>query len=584
MALDGVYLSFLAKEIGSRLAGSRVDKIHQPERDEIDLVFRLRSGGARLLISSSAGNPRIHFTNIGKENPAHPPMFCMLLRKHLSGAKFAGIRQPGLERILFLDFDCFNEFGDAERQTVGVEIMGRYSNIVLIGENGKIIDAVKHVDETMSRERQILPGLLYEMPPAQNKLSVLEHPPEEIAEKIRLNARGELHKSIIGTVQGVSPVVCRELALRICGDALARCDELTEGQYQRLPTVLGLFAKEVRNADGRPTMVSDSKTRKPIDFSYMDINQYGAAVQKRFFDTYSELLDAFYTERDRLERINQRARDIFSVITSAVERLSRKVENQRQELAESRGREKLKVCGDILSTYLYLLKKGQTECELDNFYDGGRLRIKLDPALTPVQNAQKYYREYRKASVAEKYLVEQIALAQAEIEYLDTVFDELSRAESESGLNEIREELVGQNYLKRHGSKNRRNTGAPSPLKFRSDDGFEILVGRNNRQNDLLTLKTAGKNDLWLHTKNIPGAHVIIFTDGREVPDRTITQAAVLAASHSKARGSAKVPVDYALVRYVKKPTGAKPGMVIYENNRTAYVDPDPELVDRLKV
>lgn len=587
MALDGILLSFLADELNKTLEGARVDKVHQPEKDEIDIVLRLRSGSEKLLMSSGANSPRIHLTQANKENPMSPPMFCMLLRKHLTGAKFAGVRQPGFERILFVDFDTRNELGDEVRRTLAVEIMGRYSNIILIDENGRILDAVKHVDETMSRERQILPGLNYELPPKQDKLSLSDTPSDAIAARIRQERDCELQKGLIGTIQGISPVVCREISQIVFGDAAIRTSAVEKDGWVRLSAFLEKMRYDIASKHGQPFMISDVTTRKPKDFSFMPITQYGDAVLTSKFDSFSKLLDAFYTERDMIERINQRARDMLSVVTGAEERTARKLANQRSELVQSRDREHLRICGDLISANLYKLQKGMTSCTVGNFYEENEpeVSVKLDPALSPSQNAQKYYREYRKASAAEKYLKEQIAADEEELAYLDTVLDELSRAQSESGLAEIREELVGEGYLKNRGRNGKgRNNRESSPMRFKSDDGFEILIGRNNRQNDRLTLKIAGRNDVWMHTKNIPGAHVIVLANGENVPDSTLTQAAILAATYSKAKDSAQVPVDYTLVRYVKKPSGAKPGKVIYDNFKTAFVSPDKALVERLKI
>lgn len=579
MALDGIYLSLLAREFNKTLESARVDRIMQPERDEIDIVFRLRGGSARLLLSASANNPRVHFTSHNKENPASPPMFCMLLRKHLSGGKFAGVRQAGFERILFFDLDCYNELGDPVRKTIAVEIMGRHSNIILIDENGRITDAVKHIDETMSRERQVLPGLRYELPPQQDKLSILTEP-SEIIGRIRAHKECEIQKALLDTLQGVSPVVCRELSQLACRDSAARTGGMSDEDYNRLRFFIERTAQGLQRDGQHYCAASDAKTGKPMDFAFLEITQYGLAASTRDYDSPSALLDDFYLERDRVERVNQRAHDILNLLTKAYERINRKIGNQQLELQSSVGRERLKVFGDLISSNLYRLQKGTTSCTLENYYeDNLPVNIALDPSLTPVQNAQKYYREYRKASAAEGVLREQIAAGEAELEYLDSVFDELSRASGEAELSEIREELEAEGYLRNRSRQRGKNRNQPmkanKPLHYGTAEGFEIFVGRNNRQNDRLTLKTAAKGDLWLHTHNIPGAHVIVVADGRNIPDSVVTLAAKLAAAHSKARESAKVPVDYTSVRNVKKPAGAKPGMVIYDHYNTAYVDPD---------
>lgn len=587
MALDGVYLSLIAGEINTRLAGARVDKVQQPERDEIDIGFRLRGGVEKLLVSASPANPRLHFTGSSKENPLAPPMFCMLLRKHLSGGRFAAARQPGLERIVFLDFDCRNELGDEVRRTLAVEIMGRHSNIILLDETGRIMDAAKHVDETVSSVRQVLPGLRYELPPAQHKLSLLDTPAQEI---VAATCAGgvrdeELPKALLRTVMGVSPIVCRELTQLACRTTEARVSSLLPEQRERLAFFMGRTSQELRDGCAVPVMVTDAATRKPLDFSFMEITQYGTAAATKRFESFSALLDSFYDERDRVERFNRRAQDILHLLTGLSGHIARRLENQNEELSRCADRQQLRVYGDLITTAAPQLQKGAAFCELANYYEEGSplVRIKLDPLLTPIENAQKYYKEYRKASVAENFLREQIDSAGRELAYIDTVFDELSRADSESVLGEIREELAGEGYLRLRRNARGAKPRESRPLHFRSTDGFEIYVGRNNRQNDRLTLKTAAKSDLWLHTRNIPGAHVIISAHGAPVPNSTITEAAVLAAAHSRAKESRQVPVDYTQVKNVKKPSGAKPGMVIYESFHTAFVNPDETLAERLR-
>lgn len=585
MALDGVFLSQIKNEINQKLAGARIDKIHQPERDEIDLVFRLRSGMERLLLSASSGNARAHFTQYNKENPTSAPMFCMLLRKHLAGAKFVGARQPGLERILFLDFECHNELGDLTRKTIACEIMGRHSNIILMDENDRIIDSVKRIDETLSSVRQVLPGLAYVLPPKQNKLSLLETPARQIAEAA-CERKDDLPHALLIVTQGVSPVICREISQLACRAPDTRCETMNSAQKERLAFFLDRLARQIENGGAVPVMVSDAATRRPLDFAFMEITQYWTAAATKRYETFSSLLDDFYVERDRMERFTRRSQDILKLLGSCSERTSRRLSNRREELAKCEDRQALKIRGDLISANLYRLEKGMTSCKLENFYEEGNplLEIPLDLLLTPAQNAQKYYRAYRKASVAESHLMGEIESDRQELVYLDSVFDELSRAESNAELSEIREELAIEGYLKRNVRKRPSSAQASAPLHYRSDDGFDIFIGRNNRQNDRLTLKTAAKSDLWFHTKNIPGAHVIVAANGKSVPEGTLSQAAALAAQHSKAKDSRQVPVDYTQVRNVKKPAGAKPGMVIYENYKTAYINPDEEIEKRLFV
>ena len=583
MALDGAFLRHLKKEITDRALGARVDKIYQPNKEELVFLLRTRQEAFKLLLSARANSPRIHFTQYAPENPKVPPMLCMLLRKRLSGAKLVEIRQPGLERLLYLDFDAANELGDKVRLSLVIEIMGKYSNIILVDGQGKIVDALKRVDEEMSSQRLVQPGLTYELPPAQNKPCMLECQPEEIVEAIVHQPKNQsLNKGILNALQGLSPVVCREVEHQVGRGQELFTRDLTQEQKERLRFFLERLFTTVRDTAGEPYMVTKIKG-KPMEFSFLNIVQYGTLASVSRWEDFSSLLDEFYEERDRQDRMRVKAQDLLRLLANASERLSRKINLQRGELARSEDREHLRVCGDLINAKLYRIERGSAFADLENFYDENRLmRIKLDPALNATQNAQKYYKEYRKAKTAQQVLGEQIAQAEQELLYVDSVFDCLSRAQSESELNEIRQELREEGYLK--AVRDKRKPPAPlAPLEFVSSEGFRILVGRNNRQNDKLTLKQANNNDIWLHTKNIPGSHTIIVTGGRQPGDATLKEAAMLAAYHSRAKDSSQVPVDYTQIRYVSKPQGAKPGMVIYVHYQTLFVTPQHELTEKLK-
>ena len=583
MALDGAFLRHLKKEITDRALGARVDKIYQPNKEELVFLLRTRQEAFKLLLSARANSPRIHFTQYAPENPKVPPMLCMLLRKRLSGAKLVEIRQPGLERLLYLDFDAANELGDKVRLSLVIEIMGKYSNIILVDGQGKIVDALKRVDEEMSSQRLVQPGLTYELPPAQNKPCMLECQPEEIVEAIVHQPKNQsLNKGILNALQGLSPVVCREVEHQVGRGQELFTRDLTQEQKERLRFFLERLFTTVRDTAGEPYMVTKIKG-KPMEFSFLNIVQYGTLASVSRWEDFSSLLDEFYEERDRQDRMRVKAQDLLRLLGNASERLSRKINLQRGELARSEDREHLRVCGDLINANLYRIERGSAFADLENFYDENRLmRIKLDPALNATQNAQKYYKEYRKAKTAQQVLGEQIAQAEQELLYVDSVFDCLSRAQSESELNEIRQELREEGYLK--AVRDKRKPPAPlAPLEFVSSEGFRILVGRNNRQNDKLTLKQANNNDIWLHTKNIPGSHTIIVTGGRQPGDATLKEAAMLAAYHSRAKDSSQVPVDYTQIRYVSKPQGAKPGMVIYVHYQTLFVTPQHELTEKLK-
>lgn len=584
MALDGAFLHTIKAQIESEAMGSRIDKIYQPSREEIVLVLRSRGWVGKLLLSAGADSPRIHFTESEMENPKVPPMFCMLLRKHLSGGKLISVRQLGLDRVLYLDFETTNELGDVVTITVAVEIMGRHSNVIVVGPDGKILDAVKRIDRDMSGVRPILPGMTYTLPPQQEKLNLLTAQRDEIRESI-LNAKGlDIAKSIAAAFEGFSAVLAREAAFYATHGQEADKTKLTDDQWDRLLFYLERLRENLSENRNVYTVIYD-QSGKPKDFSFVEIKQYAALMQSRVFETPSVLLDSFYSERVRIERMKQRSNDLLKMLLTAAERISRKLTAQREELQQCGDREQLKVYGDLISANLYNMQKGQQSVKLWDFYhDNEEIQIELDPALTPVQNAQKYYKEYHKAATAEKMLTSLIAQGEQELLYIDSVFDAVSRTVGESELLEIRQELSEQGYIKNYKNKNKMLKSQP-PLKYRSSDGYLIYCGRNNKQNDQLTLRDARKDDIWMHTQGFAGSHVIIVTDGEtldELPDRTVEEAAMIAAYNSKARDAALVPVDYTQVRNVKKPNGAKPGMVIFDHYFTLYVTPEEEKVKAL--
>lgn len=585
MALDGAFLSCLRQELTASLPDARIDKIHQPGREELIVALRFRGGNKKLYMTCAAACPRIHFTADTPENPAQPPMFCMLLRKRLTGGRLAAIRQDGWERALYLDFDCISELGDPVRLTLAVEIMGRHSNIILIGPDGIIIDAIKRVDPAMSTVRPILPGLRYEVPPAPaGRWDLSRCTPEDMTEAVKAGKDEPLSQALLHLSQGLSPLSCREIAYRSTGGADCTVGQMTGKEWEKLTDCLRRTQQAVLTGKRRVPYLLTKPDGSPLEFSFQPIIQYGLEAVGQEMDSFSALLDAFYTRRATADRMKAHSHDLLRVLTSATERVRRKLHNQRQELAASANRDTWRLYGDLIHANMHLITPGAASAQLINYYDENcaPLEVPLDPALSAAANAQKYYKEYRKAQTAEQILTQRIAAGEQELDYLDSVFDALTRAASYKELELLRQELEEQGYLRRQ--KGRQKPPAPmKPLTFRSDDGFTILVGRNNTENDRLTLRVAKGSDLWLHTKNIPGSHVIVLTEGQTPPDRTIEQAAILAATHSKAAASVQVPVDYALARYVKKPAGAKPGMVIYTDNRTAYVNPDPALSSRLQ-
>lgn len=581
MALDGVFLRHIKKELSEALINARVDKVFQPNRDELILAFRGFDAAYKLLISARANSARINLTKIPVENPMQPPMLCMLLRKKLQGAKLIEITQPDLERALMLKFDSVNELGDHVELTLAVEIMGRYSNIILVDENGKIIDALKRVDAEMSSERLVLPGLLYRLPPPQDKLSMLDCTAEEVLERINALPKDmELSKALLSVVQGISPIVTREVEHNVGRGNEVLIRSMNDAVRGRVVFFVRRLIDTVREVGGTPYMVVDQQ-KKPKDFSFVDIHQYSWVMTVYKKDSFSSMLDDFYAERDQIERMRVKSADLLRLLTNHSDRLSRKIANQTAELQTCAQRDTYRVKGDLLSANMYAIEKGEKSVMLQNFYDENlaEIEIALDPALTPQQNAQKYYKNYRKAKTAEEKLTEQITLAETELTYLDSVFESLALAENERDLNEIRAELIEQGYIRsrQRGKKNQKQPALSAPLKFTTSDGFTVLVGRNNRQNDKLTMKDANNNDIWFHTKNIPGSHTVLVTDGKQPTEKAMEEAAILAARHSRAKDSAQVPVDYTQIRHVFKPQGAKPGMVNYVNYKTVFVNPTEE-------
>lgn len=584
MALDGATLSLLRREIENTALDARVDKIHKPSKDELVIVLRAKGATQRLLLSAGAEGARIHFTADAPENPQTPPMFCMLLRKHLCGARLCAVRQQGLDRVLFLDFAATNELGDPVTLTLCVEIMGRHSNVIFIGEGGRIIDAVKRIGLETSSVRQVLPGMVYSLPPAQPRLSLLDADVQEMLDAVSAAPDGDLVKVLMKVLEGVSPILARELAFLATQGADLCKSELSQDGYARLGQALQAVKERLCSGHAQPTMVLD-ETGKPMDFSFLEIRQYGNALQTQQFENFSALLDLFYRERGRIARMRQRCHDLLKLLTNAAERTARRLAVQREELRQSKGREELRLKGDLLGANLYRIAKGDAVARVENFYDDALpvIEIALDRALTPQQNAQRYYQEYRKAATAEKKLVDQIAAGEAELAYLESVLDVVSRSSGEQELTEIREELMTQGYLRRRAQARGAKSKPQGPLRYRSTDGFLILVGRNNVANDRLTLRDAKKQDIWLHTHVIPGSHTVLVTEGREPTPLAMEEAAMLAAFHSRARESAQVPVDYTEIRNVKKPQGAKPGLVVYEPYKTIFVSPSPQKAAQLE-
>ena len=561
MAFDGGFLHKIVLEL-NKAVESRVDKVYQPSKDELVFLLRKKGFAERLFITVRPGSARICFTDEKYENPMSPPMFCMLIRKYLSSAKLISITQPALERIVVLTFSSANEMGDIVEIRLITELLGNKTNIILLGSDGKIIDSLRRSDPEKN-ERMILPGALYQLPEKKEKLDPLCVGPEKLAEFVG-GETAYSEKSLLDSIDGFSPLICREVVSRTekCGSLVSALRSVTDD------------LKEI----GTPLLLC--KDGSPFDFSYTDITQYENEFEKKIYPDYSSLLNAFYSERENAARIKHAAGDIIKLVNNLKSRTERKLAIRLCDLKKCENREKLRIYGELLKANLYRIKAGSAFFEAENYYDNMNIvKIPLDPAISPQKNAAKYFKDYKKTYTAEQKLTALTEEDREEIVYFDSVLDSISRSESISDIAEIRDELADAGYIKRSAQKRSRQSAALKFKEYISTEGYKILVGRNNRENDYLTTAIAGKNDLWFHTKNIPGSHVIVFSGGAEVSEDTVVKAAKLAAENSKGAGSSNVPVDYTQIKYVKKPSGAKPGMVIYKTNKTVYVTPDKKEV-----
>lgn len=590
MAYDGFVTRCVAKELNEVLTDGKIDKVYQPEKDEIILVVRTRAGVYRLLLSASASNARVHLTNVQKENPMTPPMLCMLMRKHLVGGTIINVRQTGFDRILTIDIQTRNELGDICVRSVITEIMGRHSNIILTDENGKITDSAKHIDFTVSAVRQILPGLIYSPPPKQDKTEADSMTASDLADFMKktesLPEDMPLDKFLVSEIMGMSPLLAGEIVYRFCGNTRLLA---SEGDMAAFAVHTTDFLKKLCDGNFTPCLITDKTEKRPTAFSCVELTQYENAADAETYPSISQVVDMYYELRSLREHMKQKTAALVKLVSNNIERCEKKLVMHRENIRKAENREKYRIYGDLITANIYRIKYGDKSVEVENFYSENceTISIPLKADIGPSQNAQRYYKRYNKAKTTEKFAKEQIAIAEEEKYYLETVAEALEKVENITELNEIKQELKDEGYIahsdsknkkgnKKGNKKNRDNKNVSAPLKFISVDGYEILVGRNNRQNDQLTLKTAYSTDIWFHTKQIPGSHTVVRTNGTgTAPDTTLMQAAKLAAYYSKAKNSSQVPVDYTAVKNVKKPNGAKPGMVIYDHYNTVYVLPE---------
>ena len=586
MALDGLVIHSLAHELTTKLVGGKIDRVHQPENDELVLYIRNNKENFKLVLSSSASNPRIYIANdYKKENPIKAPMFCMLFRKYIQGGIITEISQINFERIIKISVESFDELKEKTTKDIYIEIMGRHSNIILV-QNSKIIDSIKRIPPSVSRVRQLLPNMTYELPPAQDKINPIKGTSIKSFINILREFDGPIYKGIYSKFLGISPSVAKEICHRANLNPNDNGNDKTRDELSVLYRMFSDLFTNIKKDEYNPCIVIDENVDKVIDFScinlsYLDGNKF---IKN---DSISQIIEDYYKTKDFKERVHQRTADLRKSISIKLERLYHKQKKIEKELRDADNADEFKVKGELLTSYIYMIQKGMESVEVANFYDPNysNIRIALNKNLTPSENAQKYFKKYNKLKTAKIELTSQIAICNEEIEYLENIMLGIENCENLEELDDIKDELIKLGYAKAPFRYKAKKDIDPTtkPNQFTSSDGFKILVGKNNKQNDYLTLRIADPEDLWMHTKNIPGSHVIIKCAGKEVPDNTLLEAATLAAYFSKARLSSQVPVDYTMKKHVKKPSGSKPGMVIYETNSTIYVTPTEELVVKLK-
>ncbi len=576
MALDGGFLHNLIAELQKTAVGTRVDKVHQPSRDEVVLHLRAPKFSQKLLLSARVGAARVNFLEQSPENPKTAPMFCMLLRKYLSGAIIVEITQPQFERVVIFKFKAYNELGDIIHPTLVLELISSSPNIILVDDGGAIIDSVRRSD-IEKNVRLIASGAKYRLPPKNEKLSP-NADCEQLISAITANSERKLCDAIMLCVDGVSPLISREMAYQCCGNVDAIVNSVATKQ---LKWMVEKLQSHINN--GTPCLIK-KPNGEGFEFSYMPLKQYGTDYSVESFSSFSLLLDAFYSVRDRVERNRRASQDLLKLLTNLSARILRKIVAQKNDLKKCENKEKYRIYGELLKANIYRINRGENSVKVVNYYSeiGEEITIPLNTALSPADNAQKYFKDYKKFCVAERTLAELIEKSEQELRYIESVFDALSRAEDLQDIALIREELALSGYIRITENKGQKSAKS-MPIEYITDDGFVVLAGKNNLQNDMLTTKIADKHDLWFHTKGIHGSHVIIKCSGKEVSDTAIMQAAEIAAFNSKAKNSSGVPVDYTEVKNVKKPSGARPGMVIYTTNNTVYVTPDEVKINSLK-
>lgn len=585
MPFDGITINALVAELNNTILGGKVEKIYQPEKDELSLFIRKDKNSHKLLISANSTFPKFHLSTEKKSNPMTAPAFCMLLRKHLLGSRIRKITQISLERIVEILFDCMDEMGNSCHKSLIIETMGRHSNIIFINtEDSTVFDSIKRVNSYMSSIRVVLPGVKYVYPPSNDKIDTFSIKEDSFINDIEnLNKSTKAYKYLVKRYYGISPIVSQEICM---GSGIDPDHDIFVFDKDIALNLFKEFKKIVDKVLGKkykPNIVLENQ--RNYDFSAIELNIYNS-LKKVTFNSISEAVESFYAEKDKQNRLKQKTADLKKTVTNRIGRSIRKLDILEEEYNNAKKAEYFKLCGDLIMTNLYNIEKGKTDVNLINYFnkDFEILKVKLNINLTPIQNAQNYYKKYNKSKTAISLLTKQIRNTKKEVQYLEGVLDNIEKCYEEEEISEIKYELQQEGYFKKNNrNKKSKNKSKPSkPMRFRSSTGFNIYVGKNNIQNDNLTLKFAEATDLWLHTKDIPGSHVIIKTKSENIDETTLSEAANLAAYYSKGKLSSNVPVDYTLKKYVKKPSKARPGYVIYKNHKTIYINPDENLIKEL--
>lgn len=585
MSFDGIVVKSLVGELREKLIDSKIDKVYQPEKDEVCLKIRSKEGACKLLLSASASHPRVYIANkYEKTNPKKAPVFCMTLRKYIQGGVIVGIDQVGFERIIKISVESYDELREKTCKDLYIEIMGKHSNIILVSDlEGKVIDSIKRVPLSVSRARQVLPGVSYELPPSQDKLNPLDIIDVDKF-TLRINrSKGPVFKAIYGNILGLSPLLAREVCVRVGLEANTEVEDLSNEDIRSLVDCINTIFDDLDKNKVYPSIIIDKKRDKIVEFSSIRLSQY-KDLTEIYDDSISTILEDYYLAKDKKDRINQRASSMKKNLSLKLDRVKHKIDKQMIELNESENADKYRIKGELITSYIYMIKEGMDKVVLENFYDNNKeIEIDLRVNLSPSENAQKYFKKYNKLKNAGEEISKQMVINIQEKEYLENTLLSIENCDDARELKEIREELIREGYIKSYKMPKKDNKPGTDMRKFTSCQGKLIIVGKNNKQNDYLTLRLADNEDLWFHTKDIPGSHVLIKSAGMTVTDEELIEAATLAAYYSKARMSSNVPVDYTMRKNVKKPSGAKPGMVIYEKNKTIYVTPSDEAKAKIK-